>query len=70
MQHSNCYSNVKNTDHSITSLNMGEVALSFLFYGNFNPTLPPSPPLRPSPAYLVLPNVPTEKICLPYSCKM
>ena len=70
MQHSNCYSNVKNTDHSITSLNMGEVALSFLFYGNFNPTLPPPPTPPPPPPQDGLPNVPTEKICLPYSCKM
>ena len=49
MQHSNCYSNVKNIDHSITSLNTGlfsgksgsrlQIALFFLFYRNFQPSL-------------------------------
>ena len=67
MQHSNCYSNVKNINYSITRLNMGLFndkigitnSLFFLFYRNFQSSLlarlfrhPPSP-------YLILPNVPT-----------
>ena len=68
MQHSNCYWNVKNIDHSITSLNRGlfngkigyrlHIALFFLFYWNFQP--PPSTYVDPlPPTYLILPNVPT-----------
>ena len=71
MQHSNCYWNVKNIDHSITSLNRGlfngkigyrlQIALFFLFYWNFQPP-PPNLCRPPDPTYLILPNVPT--LCL------
>ena len=49
-----CYLNVKNIDHSITSLNTGlfngkigsrlQITLLFLFYRNFQPTYPLPPP--------------------------
>ena len=73
MQHSNCYSNVKNTDHSISSQNTGlfnckigsplQIALFFL-YQNFHPT-PPSTPSPLSAVYSILPNVPTPRLLAP-----
>ena len=63
MQQSNCYWNVKNIDHSITSLNTG------LFNGKIRSRLQTSPFLfvlkynpiyfDPPSAYLLLPKVPT-----------
>ena len=73
MQHSNCYSNVKNTDHSITSQNTGlfnckigsplQIPLFFL-YQNFHPT-PPSTPSPLSAVYLILPNALTPRLLAP-----
>ena len=60
MQHSDCYLNVKNIDHSITSL-----IIPFIFI--LSKFQPPVPCLffPPSPAYFILPNVPTEPPPLP-----
>ena len=61
MQHSNCYSDNKIIDHSITSLNMGlfnckigsrfQMPFSFYFIDISNALPPPPTP------YLILPNV-------------
>ena len=64
---------VKNIDHSITSLNIGkigkigfhlQIALFFLFYGNFHLTSSHLRLFRTHPlhVYLILPNVPTRPV--------
>ena len=77
MQYSNYYSNVKNVDHIISSLNTGngyvmvklvkcrlQIALFFLFYRYFQPLLPRFFRPLPPPAYLISPNV----LCLILLC--
>ena len=72
MQHSNCYSNVKNIDHSITSLNTGAFYWQnwisftnspFLFILSKFPTPPPT--YFDPAAYLILPNVQTPRLLGP-----
>ena len=64
MQHSNCYSNVENINHSITNLNTGAISFTnspFLFIlSKFSEFLP-------LPTNLILPNIPAVNYVI-HSC--